>query len=160
MPRPTAWFFLDQGSKPWQKNHPLFLLWGVRGEAICDPPHRRTNNRKAAIASSGLSFVRMEFAIVTQFMHGPFNSESNYQMIKAAATQFFMNYPADNELFKACYENIVHGLFDGDAPAEYGSKGHYEEIWASLPSCGLLESMGDKQVISSGANTYLRVCFS
>lgn len=100
-PRPSLFNWLDQGSDGWQNKLKLFYKHRVRGSEVFDPPHRHVRNREKALGGAGFSFIKTEFSTVFTFLHGPWGSMANFQLVKGAKTEIFASFDHTFALYRA-----------------------------------------------------------
>ena len=143
--RPSIWSWLDLGGIGWPTKQILYYRWNIRGGECFDSPHRLVRIRANATNKNSLQFVTMEWAIVFQFLHGPFASEANYQMFKDAADELFKNFDFTYQLYREFYGWIVEDVYEGIIPPGFGSEEHMQAMWNTLPTRPIFKKMGELQ---------------
>ena len=85
--RPSIWNWIDGGSIGWPLQQIIYNIMMCRGGEGYDPPHRAVRNRVKAEYAAAMNFVKREWTILFQFLHGAFGAESNWQLFSGAVVE-------------------------------------------------------------------------
>ena len=140
---PSCWDCTDHGSDAWMHKLKLYYKYLVRGSEVHDPPHKTVRNRETAVNQSEGHFIKLEFAIVLAWVRGPWGSEGNLQLLRAASREMFRNFDHRFALYRALYPQIVKSKYKGVFPAGYGTESHYEEVWFDIQFDKIIEKLGE-----------------
>ena len=131
-PRPSLWDWADQCGASFNHKIRLYSELGLRGCEVYDPMHRMVRNREQAITMAGFSWVKTEWGIVFGFLHGPWGSNANFGLMKAALKEIGNNFDHRFSLFRILYPRFVHEFWLGERPAGAGSEEHMEIVFGMV----------------------------
>ena len=128
--RPVLTLWQDQGSCTWHGRSWLAYCQGLRVVVLADYHHRRHNNALQATRSSGMSAIRVTAILSLNFTQGPWGESANQNRMEQCMKAWLRANDASHPLFEIAYPSLAWDMYQGNLPADYGSKPDLSKVYA------------------------------
>ena len=113
----------------------------LRGTRNPDRAHQTKNCLQNADAEAGDYIVILETTVGANWLHGPFEGDTNFQGFKRVIVLWLHESNEDNAVFQFFYADLCRTkrhLMTTD----FGTQGHMRFVWLSLRKSRLLQGVG------------------
>ena len=128
--RPALFTHIESGPIGLPYHIWLFTQAKIRGAVVTDFIHAMQNMTKRALRKTGCWWVCAETLIAYNYSHGPFNSQSFFNVVRECVTRYLDSVDWTCPFFAHFYDALT--LDSGARPAHFGTAEHMREVFAGL----------------------------